>query len=408
MIVLPIIVTLVLFLAVSLVHLGVSGFGHRSGRERDTQSWYGFAWEDGQVRLPSDVIIYTTETGEHIVTFADGFVPDFASGGGWRWVIPILAVTLLGVVFLVNRALTGYISRSITTPIDTLVDGVREISEGNLGYRIRYNKDDEFAEVCADFNEMAARLSDMVRQRQLDEAGRKELIAGISHDLRTPLTSIKAYIEGLRKGVASTAAMREKYLDIIHSKTEDIEYIINQLFLFSKLDIGEFPLRLESVDIGAELEKMVTGLSDEYAERGLGVSLAGRTHGAFVSVDVVQLRNVVQNILGNSVKYCGRPDARAEISCRQSAGDVIVTIADNGPGVPEGALGKIFEVFYRSDQSRNNPSKGSGLGLAISAKIVGQLGGTITAENTPQGGLAIIITLPLSEGGHTDEANTDS
>ena len=309
----------------------------------------------------------------------------------------IAALVVIAIVFFLSRYLTKYITRHIMGAVDTLVCGVREISDGNLAYRIQYGKGDEFDGVCEDFNEMAARLSDMVEQRQNDENNRKELIAGISHDLRTPLTSIKAYIEGLKKGVASTPEMREKYLDTIQSKADDMEYIIRQLFLFSKIDIGEFPINLKAVDVGEVLEKMVGGLADEYGGRGLSVSLEGKTRDVYALIDTVQLGNVIQNILDNSLKYGAEKNPRVEILCHGGDGRVYITIKDNGPGVPTEMLPKIFDLFFRSDVSRNAPSNGSGLGLAISSKIIGRHGGVIIAENLPGGGLCIVISLPESE-----------
>ena len=330
-------------------------------------------------------------------------------GGGLSGVLPILLVYLLIVVVLANILIAKYISRRITGSINILASGVNEISNGNLTHRINYKSGDEFDAVCSDFNEMASRLSDMVEQKQADEKSRKELIAGISHDLRTPLTSVRAYIEGLRKGVATTPEMQEKYLDTIQRKTEDIEYIIKQLFMFSQIDIGEFPLNLETVDIGNELSEMVDGFADEYKEMGLAVSLEENIQGESVSIDTVQFKNIVQNILGNSVKYCKRTDARAEIFCKKIDDDnVSIIIKDNGPGVSDEMLIKMFDVFYRGDEARNNPGKGSGLGLAISSKVIERLKGSIRSENVAEGGLAIIITLPIQRGGQYYEKNTDS
>ena len=397
MVVLPIVVTTVLFFSISLLHPGGAGFGSRSGRGEATVNdpWFaaGMLMEGGYIRLPSDIPILVTDNGEHLIMLPGNFWLDEHDRRTNR-VIPFLAVGLLGIVFIINRALTKYISHSIITSIDTLVDGVREISEGNLDYRIHYNKGDEFDAVCGDFNEMATRLSEMVNQRQMDEAGRKELIAGISHDLRTPLTSIKAYIEGFRKGVASTPEMREKYLDTIQSKTEDIEYIINQLFLFSKMDIGEFPFKLEAVDIGDELKRIVDSLDYE----GLTIELKENVQSIAVSIDIVQFRNVIQNILNNSVKYGNKEVGYSEISCIANNDTVSITIRDNGPGVPEEMLNKIFDVFYRGDASRTSPSNGSGLGLAICLKAIERLNGSIRAENTEGSGLSIIITLPIQKG----------
>ena len=404
MIVLPIILMAVMFFVMHFAFTGITGRDIHSIREEgsisivDTYRADTILQEGSYTRVANDVSVYQLDTGGYIVVFPGNLSNLLANDGPPRHAVWVFFFLLL-IVFLTNLALTKYISRYIMNSIGTLANGVHEISNGNLTYRIKYNKGDEFDAVCADFNEMAFRLSDMVKQRQVDENNRKELIAGISHDLRTPLTSIKAYIEGLKKGVASTPQMQEKYLDTIQSKTEDIEYIISQLFLFSKIDIGEFPFNLETVDIGEELDKMIAGFANEYRDRGLAISLKETIQGVFVSLDTVQFRNVVQNILDNSVKYGSKSNACAEIFCQKDDGYVSITIKDNGPGVSEEMLTKMFEVFYRGDISRNNPSKGSGLGLAISSKTIERLGGSITAENTEGGGLSVNITLPERKGG---------
>ena len=350
--------------------------------------------------ITSDITLYHSDLGDYIIVLSDNYreaIDNFI--GGSNFVIPIIIFYLFTVLILANILLAKYITRCIMNPINTLANGVHEISNGNLTHRIQYNSGDEFDAVCADFNEMAMRLSEMVEQRQADENSRKELIAGISHDLRTPLTSVKAYIEGLRKGVATTPEMQQKYLNIIQNKTEDIEYIIKQLFMFSKIDIGDFPLNLEIIEIGAKLSEMVNEFADEYKEMGLCVTLTENTQ-ANVILDTIQFRNVLQNVLGNCVKYCIKTDAHAEIICTKNESSVFITIKDNGFGVPNEMLAKLFNVFYRGDKSRNNPANGSGLGLAISSKIIERLNGSMRAENVPESGLAIIITLPIQRGGN--------
>ncbi|MCL2353640.1 MAG: HAMP domain-containing histidine kinase [Defluviitaleaceae bacterium] len=336
--------------------------------------------------ITSDVSMFRSDLGDYIIIVADNYRQSVYGfhNPPMRMYISIAMVYLLIVIVLANILLAKYITRRITSPIDILARGVDEISVGNLTHRIEYSKGDEFDAVCASFNEMAERLHSMVQQRQADEKNRRELIAGISHDLRTPLTSVKAYIEGLRKGVATTPEKQEKYLSTIQSKTEDIEYIITQLFTFSKIDTGEFPFNLEVVDIACELAKVM--------------DVAEGVEASHVLVDVVQFRNVLENIHSNSVKYSGREDVKVLASCEKQGDDMVITIADNGVGVPDEMLTKIFDVFVRGDESRNNPAEGSGLGLAISAKIIERLGGTIRAENVAEGGLAVIITLPIHKG----------
>ncbi len=308
-------------------------------------------------------------------------------------------VFVTSIIFVINRILTRFVSNKVTAPIELLVSGVHELRDGNLNYRIQYEYNDEFGQVCNDFNEMAQRLFDMVVARQKDEENRKELIAGISHDLRTPLTSIKAYVEGIEKGVATTPLIQKRYIDTIKNKTEDLEHLINQLFLFSKLDIGEFPLHTERIEVGKALSDFHRQAESEYKEKGLSLSLENNSHELFANIDVVQLRSVLNNILENSVKYKGNENVKSEIVYGEKDGNIFISITDNGPGVPEENIGKLFDVFYRGDTSRKDTSSGSGLGLAIGQKIIERSGGTIYAENAPAGGLAIIITLLKSEGG---------
>lgn len=302
------------------------------------------------------------------------------------------------IVFIVNRILTRFVSQRITKPIELLVSGVHELRDGNLDFHIEYKYNDEFKAVCGDFNEMAQRLYNMVTARQKDENSRKELIAGISHDLRTPLTSIKAYIEGIEKGVASNPQTQKRYIDTIKGKTEELEHIINQLFLFSKLDIGEFPLKVERIEINTALNSFLAETANEYENDGLSVSFAENSNELYADIDVLQFRNVLHNILGNSVKYKGNDGVMSKIICGESDGNIVISLTDNGRGVPDESLDKLFDVFYRDDVSRKDPSNGSGLGLAITRKIIERLKGTIYAENAPNGGLAIIITLPKTGG----------
>jgi signal transduction histidine kinase len=319
--------------------------------------------------------------------FAD-YIPQIA--GVWFG----LFILMIGIIFITNKKLTFMMTKNIVAPLDTLTFGVTQIRDTNLSFRIEYQEDDEFRPVCEAFNEMAARLEAMTAERLKDEENRRELIAGISHDLRTPLTSIKAYLEGLETGVASSPEQRQKYFSIIQNKTNDLEHILSQLFLFSKLDIGDFPVNDRKIDLGKHLKETIAELSDEYARRGLALTAAGAEQGVYVNLDPALFRSVVVNIMENSVKYKDTEQGRIEIAWSVSGERAAIRLADNGPGVPEDALEKLFDVFYRADPSRS--AKGSGLGLAISKKIINRMGGSMGAELSEGRGLAIIICLPLA------------
>lgn len=307
----------------------------------------------------------------------------------------IILIVLLMAVISTSWFLTRKIIRGILLSLETLSQGVHQLRDGNLSFRIEYQNADEFATVCDDFNEMAERLNEMVDARQKDYQSRKELIAGISHDLRTPLTSIKAYVEGLEKGVASTPEIERKYLTTIRTKTNDLEQIINQLFVFSKMDIGEFPLNMERVEIIEDLREFVNENYKEYRDKGLEINFSEEnTSKAFLKIDRTQFHNVLDNILGNSVKYTNKQEAKATISCQKENNNIVIRIIDNGQGVDQNTLDNMFEIFYRADTSRKNSHLGSGIGLAITRKTIERFNGRISAENIEGGGLAIIITIP--------------
>ena len=322
--------------------------------------------------------------------------------GGLKAILALAAIGLIFIVFLTvlmtNRFLTRFVVRKIEEPLDLLIEGARRLGAGDLEYRIVYAGKDEFAPVCNTFNEMAARLKESVERTRRDEESRKELLAGISHDLRSPLTSIRAYVEGLLDGVARTEEARRRYLSTIRTKAEDIDRLVSQLFLCSRLDLEGAPVEKRPV----RLDKFVSAFVDEAAadSRAHGVEItAVHLAPVTVSADPGLLRRVLSNILENSIKYKSKEAGHLRITLEESGR---LVLADDGPGVPEAALPKLFDVFYRSDPARKNPAGGSGLGLAIAAKAVRAMGGTIRAYNDSDGGLAIEIMLP-KEASHSAE-----
>lgn len=306
----------------------------------------------------------------------------------------IILVLLVGSILFTNRFLIKFVFKKIEKPIDILVDGVNQIRDGNLDFEIEYSENDEFLPVCQAFNEMANRLKKSVENTQKQEQNRKELIAGISHDIRTPLTSIKAYIEGLLDGVADTPDMQQKYMKIIQQKANDIDKMVDKFFMFSKLDLGEYPFYMEEIDVKDEINAILEECKNEYLKQGMDIVVENIPEKLKVYADTVQFRNAIINILENSIKYKDNDTVTVNIKCLNSGEYVKIIIEDNGPGVEEEALDKLFDVFYRNDPSRNNPNKGSGLGLAITSKILEHLGGSISAENVKPKGLRIIFKLP--------------
>ena len=355
---------------------------------------------NGETITVGEVSYYIQAAGAYTVVLSlDSRVPDgvaafrtFFQKTGFL----TFAFVLAGIC-LTNSVLTQIMFRHIMRPLETLANGVHELRDGNLGYRIGYKPCNEFRPVCDDFDEMAARLFDMVHEKQVDEERRKELIAGISHDLRTPLTAIKAYVEGIEKGVASTPALQARYIETIKSKAAMMESIINRLFQYAKLDMDDFPVVRRKVDAGMLAEEYVTHYAAEYAKRGLRLGFTGGAEGMFIQADVDLLNNVFVNVFDNSVRYKQAETGTLAVSCERDGDEVLLRLRDEGPGVPAESLPKLFDVFYRADAARN--SEGSGLGLAISAKNIQRMGGRIEAANAAGGGLEITLRFPLAKEG---------
>lgn len=323
--------------------------------------------------------------------------PSELSYDSLKLALVLSAIILMFAVFisilLTNRFLTKFVFDRIKQPLDVLAYGVRQISGGNLEYRIKYEYQDEFAPVCADFNEMAARLKASVERTEQHEQSRKELLAGISHDLRSPLTSIRAYVEGLLDGVVKTPEAQREYWEIIKSKAEDIDRMLTKIFLFSKMELGEYPDNPELLQLDEELRQFVRALGTEYRERGLLLSIRVLAP-ARVLADPDQFRRVLTNVIENSIQYKTKDIGTLTISLLEERDGYSLSLSDDGPGVPDEALPHLFEVFYRSDPSRQDPHRGSGLGLAIAANAIQRMRGTIEAKASEHGGLEILIWLP--------------
>ncbi len=304
------------------------------------------------------------------------------------WVyVGAVGMTLILTILFTNIHLTRELFSHISEPLDSLVEGVERIRSGDLEHPINYSEPDEFKAACDAVDMMAARLKASLDTEQRRQQSSKELIAGMSHDLKSPLTSIRAYTEALLEGVADTPETQKKYLSTIHDKEGEMEHMVACLLEFSKLELSEYPAKAESLNLRAELEHIVSGMAQK-AEIDLSGVSASR-----VCADREQLRRIVENIIGNSTKYCSE-SPRIEISSQRLGSFVRIKFSDNGPGVPPEALPRLFDLFYRTDPARAKPGSGSGLGLAIVKRSVEQMGGRTFAERSESGGLCIVIDLP--------------
>lgn len=304
-----------------------------------------------------------------------------------------MTIFVMGILFLTNVALTYLVSGSIIRPLNRLKASAYEIKEGNLDFQIKDDSKDEIGELNRAFEEMRARLKHSLDKQIQYENNRKELISNISHDLKTPITSIKGYIEGIRDGVADTPEKMEKYINTIYNKAVDIDRLIDELFLYSKLDLNRLPLNLTPISLGKYLEDIIEELRFDLEKQQLLIDYIHPEESVEVMADGKQLKRVMVNIIENAVKYMDKPNGRVMVRLDVEGDEVIVAVKDNGMGIPEDALPFIFDRFYRTDPSRNKQTGGSGLGLAIAKRIIEEHGGQMKAESVLGEGTTIYFTL---------------
>lgn len=218
-------------------------------------------------------------------------------------------------------------------------------------------------------------------QRQY-EKNRQELIAGISHDLKTPITTIKGYLRGIQDGLAKTPEKLDQYIHVIQKAVDNMESMINELFLYSKLDLKQIPFHFEKVDLYPFFVDVIEELTFQFEkENGTATLLANPAQSYVVEADREKLKRVVSNIIQNSLKYMDKKEKKIQVRLTSQPNAVIVEIRDNGRGIKQEDLPYIFDRFYRTDPSRNRATGGSGLGLSIAKKIIEAHQGTIWAES---------------------------
>lgn len=306
----------------------------------------------------------------------------------------IVLIVALFIIMMINGILSSRVAKSLIKPLELLSYGAGQIEEGNLDFKMNYEGTDEFAKVCADFNKMRIRLQESIDMQLKYEQNRKELVAGISHDLRTPLTTIKGYSKGLKDGIANTDEKRWRYYEVLYNKACDMDMLVDKLFFFSKLDTGKFPFNFENINCNKFFYDFFKNAAVEFKGSGINLSYKSTCNDdIIINMDFEEIRRVLMNVLENSAKYKVEEYGSVDITIDEKEDSIVLKIKDDGPGVLEENLPRLFNSFYREDPSRANSSEGSGLGLSICEYIVKAHKGTITARN--MNGLAIIITLPI-------------
>ena len=293
-------------------------------------------------------------------------------------------VLFTATVILVFTALSIglWIYRSIATPLVKLKKATQNIKEGNLDFVLEVEGDDEFSELCRDFEEMRKRLKESAEEKVLLDKENKELISNISHDLKTPITAVKGYVEGIMDGVADTPEKMDRYVKTIYNKTNEMDHLINELTFYSKIDTNRIPYTFSKLNVEDYFSDCAEEVGLELETRGIELVYANYVEsGVQVIADGEQIRRVIHNIISNAIKYMDKQKGIIHIRVKDVGDFIQVEIEDNGKGIAAKDLPSIFDRFYRTDVSRNSSKGGSGIGLSIVKKILEDHGGKVWATS---------------------------
>ena len=338
----------------------------------------------------------------YIVTSFKGSGPElkeFITGG----IASILIILLLTAFMMVI-----WIYRSMITPLRKLQTAAENIKEGNLDFSIDTSGDDEIGELCVTFEQMRQRLKDNAEEKLSNEKENRALISNIAHDLKTPITAVKGYAEGIMDGVANTPEKVDKYVRTIYNKANEMDTLINELTLYSKIDTNRIPYDFAKLNVAEYFKDCVEEIGLDLEAKGIGLSYFNyATMDTLIIADPEQLRRVINNIIGNSVKYMDKTEKFINIRIKDVGDFIQVEIEDNGRGIAQKDLPYIFDRFYRTDASRNSATGGSGIGLSIVKKIIEDHGGKIWAISKEGCGTTMYFVIRKYQEVIKNEQNTD-
>lgn len=341
---------------------------------------------DTELEDGSEVSIFIVSSANKIISQIKKLLVDLSIS-----IVVILIVTALIMIM--------WIYAGIHAPLIKLSEATHKIKESNFDFVLEAKGHDEISELCRDFDDMRQRLKDLDEEKKSFDRQSKELISNISHDLKTPITAVKGYVEGIMDGVADTPEKMDRYIRTIYIKANDMDRLINELTFYSKIDTNRIPYNFNKIDVAEYFDDCAEEVGLEMRERNIVFSYINTTEpGVLIIADAEQLKRVINNIVGNSVKYMDKAKKYIQLRVMDIGDFVQVEIEDNGKGIPNKDLVSIFDRFYRTDLSRNSAQGGSGIGLSIVKKIVEDHGGRIWATSKVGEGTVIHFEIRKYQG----------
>ena len=349
---------------------------------------------EAQIREEKKAETAETVSAEHDYGYGITIADSETGQDGIQIMTKDLFVSALVILVFTSLSVGLWIYRSIATPLVKLRKATRNIKDGNLDFVLDVEGTDEFSELCRDFEEMRRRLKESAEEKIILDKENKELISNISHDLKTPITAVKGYVEGIMDGVADTPEKMDRYVRTIYNKTNEMDHLINELTFYSKIDTNRIPYTFSKLNVEDYFSDCAEEIGLELETRGIQLCYANYVDRSVqVIADGEQIRRVIHNIIGNAIKYMDKAKGVIQIRVKDVGDFVQVEIEDNGKGIASKDLAYIFDRFYRTDVSRNSSKGGSGIGLSIVKKIMEDHGGKVWA--TSREGIGTIMYFVL-------------
>ena len=311
-----------------------------------------------------------------------------------RHLLMDMFIAMFLILLFTGIMLTRWINKGVIHPINELNVAMRKIKEGNFDYVLPTDEKGEIGDLYCNYEDMRLRLKESLEENEISEKQNRELISNISHDLKTPITAIKGYVEGIMDGVADTPEKMDKYIRTVYNKANDMERLINELTYYSRIDNNRIPYNFHRINVAEYFGDCVEEVGMDLEQRNIQLNYFDHASSdTIVIADPEQMKKVINNIISNSIKYMDKPNGVINIRILDEADSIHVEIEDNGKGIAQKDLGKIFERFYRTDASRNSAQGGSGIGLSIVKKIIEDHGGYIWATSKEGEGTCIHFIL---------------
>lgn len=293
-----------------------------------------------------------------------------------------MVVAIVLILIFTSLMLTQWIHKGVFYPINELNIAMTKIKEGNFDYMLQTEAGGEIGDLYRNYEDMRLRLKESTEENVEQEKKNKELVSNISHDLKTPITAIKGYVEGIMDGVADTPEKMDKYIKTIYNKANDMDRLINELTIYSGIDNHRIPYNFHRINVADYFGDCVEEVGLDLESKNIQLNYTNLADAdTQIIADPEQMKKVINNIISNSVKYMDKQHGVIDIRILDEHDSIQVEIEDNGKGIAQKDLSKIFERFYRTDASRNSAQGGSGIGLSIVKKIIEDHGGYIWATS---------------------------